>query len=61
MASVLTSREQAETSALARRVGGYSELIRLEGQIRRVQVVGGSPRLIRDRRTGRLLVVAVTL
>jgi hypothetical protein len=58
MACVLTLREQAETSALARRVRGYSELIRLDREVRQVQAAGASPKLVCDGQTGRLRVVA---
>lgn len=60
MASLLTTREMSETSALARRVGGYSQLVRLEREIRKAQAVGRSPKLIWDKHMDRLRVEAIS-
>ena len=58
MATVLTQREQSETGNLARRVGGYDEMLRLETELRAVQRAGGNPKLIIDPETKRRRVVA---
>lgn len=58
MATVLTAREQSETSALARKVRGHSELLRLEGELRRLEAENKRPKIVKDHATGRLSVVA---
>lgn len=60
MASVLTNREQRETSEVARKVGGYSELIRLEGDLRRLERSGVKSAIERDQQSGRYSVVAAS-
>lgn len=58
MATVLTPREQSETGALARRLGGYDEMLRLETELRAVQRAGGRPKLVTDPVTRRRRVIA---
>ncbi len=41
-------RKNRDVGTMARRVGGYSALIRLERDRRRVRSVGGDPALVRD-------------
>ena len=48
MASVLTIREQAETSDLARRVGGYTELMRLQDERHEIERAGGKAVLVKN-------------
>ena len=59
MATILSSREQAETGALARRVGGYDVMIRLERELKRIQDAGKTGKIERDPETKQLRVVAV--
>jgi hypothetical protein len=47
MASVLTIREQEQTSAAARAVGGYEELLKLEQERRRLSRRGIAARIQR--------------
>lgn len=56
MASVLTVREQQQTSAAARRVGGYDELLRLERERRQLAREGATTRVARDAATGRIVI-----
>lgn len=48
MASVLTVREQEQTSAAARAVGGYEELLKLEQERRRLSRRGIAVRVQRN-------------
>jgi len=48
MATVLSTREQSETGDLARRLGGYDEMLRLEAEMAKIQKEGGTPKLQRD-------------
>ncbi|MDC7812251.1 hypothetical protein [Sphingomonas koreensis] len=59
MATILSSREQAETGALARRVGGYDVMIRLERELKKIQDAGKTGKIERDPKTKQLRVVAV--
>jgi hypothetical protein len=59
MATVLTPREQSETGALARRLGGYDEMLRLETELRAVQRLNKTPKLVMDPVTKRRRVIAV--
>lgn len=59
MATILSSREQAETGALARRVGGYDVMIRLERELKKIQDAGKTGKIVRDPKTNQLRVVAV--
>ena len=56
MATVLTVREQKQTSAAARKVGGYEALLDLERKRRRLVSEGGSARVVRDAGTGQFVV-----
>ena len=56
MAMILTPREQTQTAAAARKVGGYDELLRLERERRRLSSDGSSTRLHRDSVSGRFSV-----
>lgn len=47
MASVLTIREQAETSDLARKVGGYAELLRLQDERHKIERSGRKAELFK--------------
>lgn len=58
MATVLTPREQSETGALARRLGGYDEMLRLEMELRTIQRQKKTPKLVMDPVTKRRSVVA---
>lgn len=59
MATVLSSREQSETGALARRLGGYDEMLRLEAEMAEIQREGRVPKLERDpKNPKRYIVVA---
>ena len=58
MATILSSAEQAETGALARRVGGYDVMVRLERELKRLQAQGKSGKIERDPKTQQLHVVA---
>ena len=58
MASALTLREQAEISEAARKVGGYSELIRLQDERTAIRRRGLIAKLIRDSETGRFTYIA---
>lgn len=49
MSMTTTRRDQRETAAAARRVGGYSELVRLAAERRRQ---GSGSKIIRDPQTG---------
>lgn len=55
MSVVTTTREQNNAARLARRVGGYSELIRLAAERGRI---AGAVRIERDQ-NGRLTILAV--
>lgn len=57
MATVLTSREKSETAAIARRLGGYADMLRLEHELKAVVARGKQPKMIRDIRTGKRTVV----
>lgn len=57
MATVLSSREQSETGALARQLGGYDEMLRLEAEMRALQKKGQTPKLVMDPLTKRRKVV----
>jgi hypothetical protein len=57
MAAVLTPREQSETGALARRLGGYDEMLRLETELRAVQRQNKTPKLVMDPVTKRRRVI----
>lgn len=48
MASVLTVHEQSQTSAAARAVGGYEELLRLEKERRKLERQGIVARVRKD-------------
>lgn len=50
MATILTTREQKQAGEAARRVGGYSELIRLETERRQAK---GKGTVVRDASNGR--------
>lgn len=56
MASVLTVREQEQTSAAARAVGGYEELLKLEQQRRKLRRRGIDAEVQRDA-AGRYILV----
>lgn len=56
MASVLTVREQEQTSAAARAVGGYEELLKLEQQRRQLSRRGIAARVQRNG-SGRYILV----
>lgn len=58
MATVLTAREQSETGALARQLGGYDEMLRLEAEMRALQKKGQTPKLEMDPVTKRRRIVA---
>lgn len=58
MATILSPNEQAETSALARRVGGYAEMLRLEGELKKLEREGKRAKIARDPQTRQLRVVA---
>ena len=57
MATVLTPREQSETAALARELGGYAEMIRLEAELRRLEKANKRAKIVIDSATGRRKVV----
>ena len=59
MTSVLTVREQAETSEAARKVGGYAELMRLQDERRAIKRRGKVAKLVREPQTGRFKYIAV--
>lgn len=50
MASIMTIQEQRRAGAAARKVGGYSEIIRLESERRKA---GGNGHVVRDTKSGR--------
>ncbi|WP_170318455.1 hypothetical protein [Sphingomonas sp. PAMC 26621] len=58
MATILSVREQTETGALARRVGGYANMLRLEAELKALEDHGQRGRIARDGSTGQLRVVA---
>jgi hypothetical protein len=58
MATILSPRELAKTGALARRVGGYDVMIRLERELKKVQESGKTGKIERDPKTKQLRVVA---
>lgn len=58
MPTVLTSREKAETAAIARSVGGYSDMLRLEQELKAVIAQGLTPIMTMDPRTGKRSIVA---
>jgi hypothetical protein len=58
MATILPPNEQAETSALARRVGGYDVMLRLERELKALEDRGTTARIERDPVTQHLSVVA---
>ena len=58
MATILSSRELTETGALARRVGGYDVMIRLERELKKLQDAGKVGKIVRDPETRQLRVVA---
>ncbi len=61
MATVLSTREQSETGDLARRLGGYDEMLRLEAEMANIQKRGGTPKLQRDpKNKQRYIVVAAS-
>lgn len=60
MTSVLTLREQAETSDAAQKVGGYSELMRLQDERNAIVRRGRIAKLIKSRKTGCFKYVAVS-
>lgn len=57
MTTILTCREQSEIGALARRLGGYDEMLRLEAEMRVIQKEGKTPKLVIDLITRRRKVV----
>ncbi len=57
MVTILTPKEQAEIGALARRLGGYDEMLRLESEMRAIQQKGQTPKLVIDPITRRRKVV----
>ena len=57
MAKITSSREQRDTAAAARKVGGYSELVRLAAERRRH---GKSSSVTRDTKTGEYHVKALS-
>jgi hypothetical protein len=57
MPTVITSQEQSEIGALARQLGGYDEMLRLESEMRVIQKKGQPPKLIIDPITKRRKVV----
>ncbi|WP_198355291.1 hypothetical protein [Sphingomonas sp. MA1305] len=38
MATILSAREQTETGALARRVGGYPNMLRLKAELKALEI-----------------------
>lgn len=58
MATILPPNEQAETSALARRLGGYAVMIRLERELKELEKAGKAAKIEQDPRTKRLSVVS---
>ena len=58
MATILSAREQTETGSLARRVGGYANMLRLEAELKALEDRGQRGRIARDSNTGQLRVVA---
>jgi len=57
MPTIITPREQSEIGALARQLGGYDEMLRLESEMRVIQKKGQTPKLIIDPITKRRKVV----
>lgn len=57
MATILSPRELTKTGALARRVGGYDVMIRLERELKQVQDAGRVGKIERDPKTKQLRVV----
>jgi len=53
VATILTPREQSQTAAAARKVGGYDELLRLERERRQISRDGSATRVHRDPASGR--------
>lgn len=60
MTSGLTLREQAETSEAAQKVGGYSELVRLQDERNAIVRGGRIAKLIKSRKTGRFRYIPVS-
>ena len=60
MASVLTPREQAETSEAARKVGGYVELLRLQDERTAIRRRGLIAKLTKNPQTGRFKYIAAS-
>jgi 23S rRNA maturation mini-RNase III len=59
MASVLTLREQAETSEAAQAVGGYDELMRLQEERTAIVRRGKKAKLVQEPSTGRFTYLAM--
>jgi hypothetical protein len=58
MATILSPREQTETGALARRLGGYDVMIRLERELKSLHDQGKRGKIQRDPKTRQFKVVA---
>lgn len=56
MATVLSTQERSATGRLARKVGGYGEMLRLERELKKA---GTAARVVRDPDNGRYRVVTV--
>lgn len=57
MATVLTPREQQETASIAWQLGGYSEMLRLERELKAMKAAGKRPKMVLDQATGRRKIV----
>jgi hypothetical protein len=57
MATVLTPREQQETAAIAWKLGGYGEMLRLERELKAMKAAGKQPKMELDTATGKRKIV----